>query len=174
VIVSGGLGVGKALYAVGVTSSGAIRVTDSTDSTSTITGAMTVTGGLGVAKIIFAAGISAASLTLTGPAVGVTPQAAAHLTRKDYVDSSTRVGSTISFTMQYQTAYSPHWTGASKPANSAVITLPTGTWDGIIWSVPTSGTPVSITPVAFATGAVTATGSAASGTYFVVQVMRTA
>jgi hypothetical protein len=43
---------------------------------------------LGVTKTIVAAGITAASLTLTGAAVGVTPTAAAHLTRKDYVDTA--------------------------------------------------------------------------------------
>jgi hypothetical protein len=167
-------------YATGITSlttispNGDLNIGSSTDSTSTLTGALTVTGGLGVAKTIVAAGITAASLTLTGAAVGVTPTSAAHLTRKDYVDSSTRVGGTICFYMGWQTAYTPHWTGASKPANSAVITLPTGTWDGLIWSVPTAGTPVTITGVNFASGAVTASGVAAIGTYFVVQATRTA
>jgi hypothetical protein len=58
VIVSGGLGVAKALYAVGVTSSGAIRVTDSTASTSTTTGSLTVVGGLGVGKALYAVGVT--------------------------------------------------------------------------------------------------------------------
>ena len=72
VIVSGGLGVGKALYAVGVTSSGAIRVTDVTDSVSTNTGAMTVAGGLGVSKTIVAAGItSTAGLSVTSGTVSL-------------------------------------------------------------------------------------------------------
>ena len=58
VIVSGGLGVAKALYAAGITSTAAIRVTDSTDSTSTLTGALTVTGGLGVGKALYAVGVT--------------------------------------------------------------------------------------------------------------------
>jgi hypothetical protein len=46
------------LYAAGITSTAAIRVTDSTDSTSTLTGALTVTGGLGVGKALYAVGVT--------------------------------------------------------------------------------------------------------------------
>lgn len=141
VIVSGGLGVAKALYAVGVTSSGAIRVTDSTASTSTVTGALTVTGGLGVAKTIVAAGItSTAGLSVTSGTVSLpaTSLSGAALTASSVALSklaTTVLGAaSISTTINAQAATDAtkslavgEWT-AMKVANGTTIGVAGQTW----------------------------------------------
>lgn len=63
------------------------------------------------------------------------PTAASHLCRKDYVDSHSRIGATVSFSMRYDTTYTTasNTFGFTHTAFSTTITFPTGTWTG--WAV---------------------------------------
>ena len=63
-----------------------------------------------------------------------TPTLATHLCRKDYVDSHSRIGATVSFSMRYNATYDGSTTfGFTHSANTTAITFPTGTWTG--WAV---------------------------------------
>jgi collagen type VII alpha len=91
----------------GLTSSGAVVISNSTNSTSTSTGALRVTGGAGIQGTLFAGGNVnvAGTTTLTGAVTVPNPTANAHATTKSYVDGATyltagtgltRTGSTFS------------------------------------------------------------------------------
>jgi hypothetical protein len=68
-VVSGGAGISGAVYAVGVTSSGAIRVTDTTASTASNTGALTVAGGAGVAGALYVGARATANAITTATGI---------------------------------------------------------------------------------------------------------
>ena len=74
-------------------------------------------------------------------AATTTPTVAGHLTPKSYVDSSTRIGASVQFSMAYAPAYSGQWHGFSKSsANTATITVPAGTtWTGVVFKTTSSG-----------------------------------
>ena len=73
-------------------------------------------------------------------AATTTPTGAGHLTPKSYVDSSTRIGASVQFSMAYAPAYSGQWHGFSKSASSATITVPAGTtWTGVVFKTTSGG-----------------------------------
>jgi hypothetical protein len=75
----------------GLTSSGAVVISNSTNSTSTSTGALRVTGGTGIQGTLFVGGNVnvAGTTTLTGAVTVPNPTANAHATTKSYVDGAT-------------------------------------------------------------------------------------
>ena len=84
--------------------------------------------------------ISSSELTLAAivnmtPSSGIgTPTNAAHLCRKDYVDSHSRIGATVSFSMIFNSTYNGSTTfGFTHIAGQTTITFPTGIWTG--WAV---------------------------------------
>ena len=91
--------------------------------------------------------ISSSELTLAAivnmtPASGIgTPTNAAHLCRRDYVDSHSRIGATVSFSMAYGSAYTlaSNTFGFTHIAGENTITFPTGSWTGWV-STNASGT----------------------------------
>ena len=73
-------------------------------------------------------------------AATTTPTGAGHLTPKSYVDSSTRIGASVQFSMAYAPAYSGQWHGFSKSATNATITVPAGTtWTGVVFKTSAVG-----------------------------------
>ena len=81
-----------------------------------------------------------ATFTGTVTAATTTPTVAGHLTPKSYVDSSTRIGASVQFSMVYGTAYSGQWHGFTKPINDATITVPVGTtWTGVVFKTTSAG-----------------------------------
>jgi len=63
-IISGGLGVGGAIYAGSLNTAGVATITNSTASTSTSTGATIISGGLGVGGAIYAGSLNTNTMTL--------------------------------------------------------------------------------------------------------------
>ena len=70
-----------------------------------------------------------------------TPTNATHLCRKDYVDSHSRIGATVSFSMAFGSAYTAasDTFGFIHTASQNTITFPTGSWTGWV-STNASGT----------------------------------
>lgn len=64
-----------------------------------------------------------------------TPTLETHLCRKDYVDSHSRIGATVSFSMAFGSTYTADSDtfGFTHIAGQKIITFPTGTWTG--WAV---------------------------------------
>ena len=84
--------------------------------------------------------ISSSELTLAAivnmtPSSGIgTPTNAAHLCRKDYVDSHSRIGATVSFSMIRSVPYNGSTTfGFTHTVNATTIGIPPGIWTG--WAV---------------------------------------
>ena len=76
----------------------------------------------------------------TVTAATTTPTVAGHLTPKSYVDSITRIGASVHFSMAYAPAYTGQWHGFSKSINDATITVPAGTtWIGVVFKTTASG-----------------------------------
>jgi len=96
------------------------------------------------------------------------------LTTKNYVDNISRIGATISFSMVWQSSYSSQWHGCTKSANSNVITLPSGTWNGYAWKTNSGGSIVTMTNFVDTTSTLTISGAAAAGDYMNVHITRTA
>jgi len=116
------------------------------------------------------------SVALGGPIGDDAGSSATLLLSADQKVTSGLVGelrNTISFSMVHQTGYSGQWHGCSKPANSNVITLPTGTWQGYVWSIPSGGTPVTMTTFSAISGSITVNpGTMGSGYYMNVHITR--
>ena len=93
------------------------------------------------------------------------PINAADVVRKDYADVAYGVGKTIAFAMNFELEYLnpltlnefPAKAGFTKPANSGVITIPSGTtWVGIA-TVHIAGATMSATQTINSSGSVTIT-----------------
>jgi hypothetical protein len=127
---------------------------------------------LQVNGLITTAGLTSSAILSCATA----PTQGQHLINKTYADSLTRIGATISFSMVYETAYTaPQWHGCTKPASSRVISLPSGTWNGYAYYIPSSGSPITMTSFANATSTITMNpASPAVGSYFNVHITRTA
>ena len=74
------------------------------------------------------------NMTPSGGGPG-TPTLATHLCRIDYVDSHSRIGATVSFSMIWNQTYTAanDTFGFTHIAGSTTITFPPGTWTG--WAV---------------------------------------
>jgi hypothetical protein len=113
-VVTGGVGVGGAIY-----SGGACRFTDSTSSTSTTTGALVVTGGVGIGGALYVGGLINSASTVTGSSfsgagTGLTGNAAdLNAGSSDYSKTASCIGDGISrvFLWDGGSVYRTDWQG---------------------------------------------------------------
>lgn len=87
-----------------------------------------------------------------------TPTLATHLCRKDYVDSHSRIGATVSFSMAYGSAYTAasDTFGFTHTASSNTITFPTGLWTGWVSTIASGTTTITAFSSAGGSQAITA------------------